>query len=74
MDTPLSKPVIDNWGACLDENSISGTILSFEAAYAGAPVIISSIKDLEKKVGKKREVTYTCRYTSEHLIPIRSWV
>ena len=32
--------------------------------------ILSSIRDHRKKKSKEtREVTYTCRYTSEHLIP-----
>ena len=34
------EPVIDNWGACADENTNSGTILSFDVVYVGSPVII----------------------------------
>ena len=31
--------------------------------------ILSSIRDHRKKSRETREVAYTCRYTSEHLIP-----
>ena len=31
--------------------------------------MLSSIRDHRKKSRKTREVAYTCRYTSEHLIP-----
>ena len=65
------------------ENITFGAILSFDPVCVGSPVIImlqktvnkqklrilSSIRD-HRKSRETREVTYTCGYTSEHLIPL----
>ena len=79
------ESVIDSWGMCSDKSINSGVILSFDAVYTDTPVIImlqkskqtsienlgilSLFRDHRTKSKETREVTYTCRYTSEHLIP-----
>ena len=73
------EAVFDSWNAHSDENINSGTILSFDVACMGSPVIIKSkqtslrknyefLKGLEI-IEKSRETREVCRYTSEHLIP-----
>ena len=77
MNGHFTASVIDSWGERSDENIKYDTVLSFDAQYALNTYVTEKVnKQAERKLGiidikssETREATYTCRCTSEYLIP-----